>query len=31
VQSPHPLAVPPADIAKNREQWVEQWQQVVLH
>jgi thiamine transport system substrate-binding protein len=31
VQAAHPLTVPPADIAKNREQWVEQWQQVVLH
>jgi thiamine transport system substrate-binding protein len=31
VQAAHPLALPPADIAKNREQWVEQWMQVVLH
>ena len=31
VQSAHPLAVPPADIAKNRDQWIEQWTQVVLH
>jgi thiamine transport system substrate-binding protein len=31
VQASHPLAVPPADIAKNRDQWVQQWQEVVLH
>jgi thiamine transport system substrate-binding protein len=31
VQATHPLTVPPGDIAKNREQWVEQWMQVVLH
>jgi thiamine transport system substrate-binding protein len=31
VQAQHPLAVPPADVARNRQQWVEQWMQVVLH
>jgi thiamine transport system substrate-binding protein len=31
VQAAHPLTVPPADITKNREHWVEQWTQTVLH
>ncbi|MFI5100895.1 MAG: thiamine ABC transporter substrate binding subunit [Actinomycetes bacterium] len=31
VQAQHPLTVAPAEITKNREQWVEQWTQTVLH
>ncbi len=31
VQSQHPLTVAPAEITENREQWVEQWTQTVLH
>jgi len=31
VQATHPLTVPPQDITKNREQWVDQWTQAVLH
>ncbi len=31
VQAAHPLTVPPADITQNRERWVDQWTQVVLH
>ncbi len=31
VQATHPLTVSPAEITKNREQWVDRWTQVVLH